>query len=482
MRLNQTIKMHYERIYPFLFLFYFFCLFSFGRSFSILYIPTPWLPVFITEIFLLCSLPYLIFNVKRILDLPKWFAIIVGLFWAQAGVHFINAAIIHKNPFALRDIVFSVYPVIFFLTFMVFREQRYWKYFFVLVLIGNVISIVLSRFFCLTQPIFTDTSMVVPHMMLILSTNRGFHLAFFLGMGASFITGFYFIQSNKFLKWFLIFLAVLDYYQVVSMTCRAAWIAMGVAVILTIWILKKQMTRKWGLILGFSFLCCAGLYYVDYMAHGERAASVSGKAKSLVDCSKTQIYKLANTILPKNCALLDQKASVSQNVNDNKDLQLSDKMQDISVATAKWRYFIWNQSIEFGMTSPIWGKGFGVYPKYHYNDGSLMAAIKGYGLNSGVIPSHNFILAVFYKMGFIGLLLFMGIWIYVFYYSQVLLKVYQVRSLEFSIVIGVFLSLVWWFFMGLFSDMIESPTVSVILWFLVGLLFSVKIPTKMEPK
>jgi len=144
-----------------------------------------------------------------------------------------------------------------------------------------------------------------------------------------------------------------------------------------------------------------------------------------------------------------------------------------------WRIDVWKQSIHFGLASPIYGQGFGRYPNYVFW-GRKMATPKRLDVNSGVIPTHNHLVSIFYKMGVVGLSLFLWINISAF---RVGLHYSQKSSSAFCkyFLIGVLGAVIFWHATALFFDIIDSPPTSIFLWILMGLIFSVAKISKGMP-
>ncbi|MBF0483606.1 MAG: O-antigen ligase family protein [Candidatus Omnitrophica bacterium] len=480
-----AVRKSYETIYPWLFFAYIFCLMSFGRAFLVLSVFKLWVPLFVTEFFLLISLPYIFINRKLLSELPSVIKWVVGLFWLQAIIHFI-VPISEGNLFALRDIVFWGYPLFFLLGFMMFREQKYWYKFFILILVGMTFVIIESRFFMLTQPIFQDSRMIIPYFNSFFTIIRGFHLTFFLGLGISFITGFYFFEKNRIFRFFMLFLLLFGYYLVVIMLCRSAWVGMLGCLLVSGAVLLKfsvRLNKSWLILCGLLILLVC---IFDFNIGDPGTAALKGKISSLSELSLRTLNLVEK---PENKGFVQIKENnkkrnevkYSEKINDNTNIEnvVFDKTKSVSVATANWRYLIWSQGIEFGLQSPIWGKGFGVYPQYHYSDGSLMTEIKGFGLNSRIIPSHNFLITVFFKMGIIGLFLVLMFFGFIFNKAWDFIKQQKViGDIRFAMVLSLSLCLLWWVLIGLFSDMIESPINAAFLWLLSGMFFSIPMKNR----
>jgi len=144
-----------------------------------------------------------------------------------------------------------------------------------------------------------------------------------------------------------------------------------------------------------------------------------------------------------------------------------------STFTTKWRLSIWKQAIDFARESMWLGKGFGVYPDYYFptDPNHLMQNIKKIDVGSGIIPAHNELITIFYKMGLIGLGIFLFFNIYVFIMGH---RALQITKQSFSAIVNLTTlgCFCWWHIMALTSDMIDSPNMNIFLWVFLGILLN----------
>jgi len=137
----------------------------------------------------------------------------------------------------------------------------------------------------------------------------------------------------------------------------------------------------------------------------------------------------------------------------------------------RFRLNIWKTAFKFGLESPLLGKGYGIYPVYLNWDNTPIERRQGIYVNSGIIPTHNHLIAIFYKMGLLGLCLFLFINISVFIYSLSYLKTCK-HMLSKVFLIGGLGGIIFWNTMALFFDVIDSPPTSIFLWILIGMLLA----------
>jgi hypothetical protein len=109
-----------------------------------------------------------------------------------------------------------------------------------------------------------------------------------------------------------------------------------------------------------------------------------------------------------------------------------------------------------------------VYPQY-----KIWGYIppQGIGVNSKIIPAHNHLITVFYKMGFLGLGLFLFINCYAFGCGLLYIKKCANKFLR-SFLIGALGAFVYWHMTALGFDVIDSPPTSIFLWVIIGLIFA----------
>jgi hypothetical protein len=141
---------------------------------------------------------------------------------------------------------------------------------------------------------------------------------------------------------------------------------------------------------------------------------------------------------------------------------------EISCGNITWRLEIWKISLQQSMASPIWGNGFAKPIEY---GGVTRLQRVGFAQDSGVTPTHNELLTVFYKMGFLGLLLFL--WINGFVFFQGLQRSSLCREpLHKVCLLGALGGLIVWHVMAQFFDLIDSPPTNIFLWMLLGFILS----------
>ena len=143
--------------------------------------------------------------------------------------------------------------------------------------------------------------------------------------------------------------------------------------------------------------------------------------------------------------------------------------EEISQKNIDWRLSIWKQTLKFAMDSPLFGKGFGVYPVYEIGT-SYQFPRKVY-FDPWMVPAHNQFVTIFFKMGILGLLLFLVINIYVFAYSFSYIKKYNDKFIN-NLIISLLGAFVFWHALAFSFDVIDSPPTSIFLWIILGMIFA----------
>jgi len=140
-------------------------------------------------------------------------------------------------------------------------------------------------------------------------------------------------------------------------------------------------------------------------------------------------------------------------------------------ANIKWRLGIWEQTWEEIKESPVFGWGYGTQIDYLIWKKRL-SQLKAIGANSGIVPPHNHLLAITYKLGFLGLIIFLFINARVFFYGLLYVKKCK-NDYHRRFLIASLAGLIHWHGMAFFFDVLESPPTSIFLWILLGMILSV---------
>lgn len=466
--LARKLFSKYSLLVKVLFFILLFGVFSFGKAFSILYINTPITRLYITEIFLLLAIPFLLVNIKKVFRLPKKFVITLILFVALGLVHSF-LGMLNGVYFALRDFVVLVLYVSFLpLAYLFFNNLKTIKSFIFLLVLANIINIFLGR--CLVLNIYLTGSMFG-----FIIKAKLINLGLYYGITASFYISFYDYIKSKLGKLFVLVILSVNIYMVITTSLRVVWGSTILLFILMYVFNKKNIFKITVLLVPVFILTSSLLFFLDAQTSNQKFLKVAlGKGRALI--------LARHFISSKNKQLLIPTEKIKY-INETSDLQQFFKSQfkkenKAVVPTLEsrqgfdniaWRLMIWGQTIKFGLESPLIGKGFGIYPKYKV--WGIMEPLGIYD-NSQITPAHNHLITIFYKMGFLGLGLFIFLNIYVFVYGLRYKNKCNFIFLK-NLLVALLGAFVFWHSTALFFDVIDSPPTSIFLWVFIGLVFSV---------
>jgi len=257
-------------------------------------------------------------------------------------------------------------------------------------------------------------------------TNLGLYCGLIVMFGLSFYT-FY----KKKVKLLVGIFTYLGFLFVVMAEVRAAWAGMLVALILLGILLKKEFK----IFILIFLLVVVSIFIIDYFDLGVQ----KDKLASL----KEQLDSLTHRVVP----------------------------TPMPAANIRWRLGIWRQTIEEIKEYPVFGWGYGTQIDYEIWTKRL-SWLKAIGANTGILPPHNHLIAITYKMGLVGLALFLFINIMVFFHGLGYIKKCKSRFNQ-RFLIASLAGLVYWHGMASFFDVLESPPTGIFLWILLGCILGV---------
>lgn len=450
-----------------IYLVFLFCVFSFGRAFSVMHLG----PVYITEICLLLMIFLLADKFMAIFKLPNIFMLFSICFSILLFLHTVMA-FLRCDMLVLRDTAVFSYILFLPITFILFSQKKRLKIFLWVLLAANVLGLVLGR-------ILLYRSYNIPAWMEFITQAKAFNYLLYYGISLSFYVSFFdlIIKQKKRTIFFITFLCIFNIYMLIFWGLRTAWIALFVLFLFALYALKwRNIIKHLPL-----FVCFFLVFSIISLALNDSKDVKAG----IVDSKMPSMFFLFKTLLNKN---VNPGATASDPGKDkalNHANQLppkdtptsslnepflavvgSNRNQDFknSFASLKWRFDIWNATMKANYKSIIFGKGFGYLPIMGMPPTEITANMK-------IKPVHNHILTIFYKMGFLGLFLFLLINVYVFLFALRHLK--QTKSLFIkSFLTGALGSFIFWHTMAFFFDVIDSPPTSIFLWVIIGLIFA----------
>ncbi len=403
--------------------------FSLGKAFSILSIGGESLPLYVTEITLALALGLLVWQQKSPVVLWKnWVAflpkslvyilpgyILLGTVYLVLGVKANGAA-------ALRDIVICHYSLWLFIMLSVLgntqRIQRLWRFF-----VPGLVILFWAGFklHYLYKPLDAAFRQFV-------SVSKATNFTLYFGL--VFIFGLCFLPMlGKKMQWLTRCLLFFSLLFVIAWESRTAWVALIVALIFLAFLLKKEFLLAPLLIV----LMIPTLFAIDYFQLGIKNNKIATLGKGL--------------------------SAITQ-------------MSEISTkgANIKFRLRLWKETGDKIKERPLFGWGFGVQIDYLIW-GTRLSELKAKGLNNGILPPHNHILAVAHKMGIFGLALFLFINGRIFFAGLFYLKECT-SPFHRRFLIGALAGLLYWHGMAFLFDILESPPTGIFLWLLLGCILA----------
>ena len=409
---------------------------AFGRSFSLIHFQVKGIPLYITEIAIGASLALLVMKGRKFFrqfDAPIPTGLTVSLFvYFILGLMYTLLGIKGNGSAAFRDITFCLYLVVLFIMFGVFSTSRRIKSFLIYLLpaVGVLLFIGFIRFFVFI-PGGTIYRGIVDELKM---TNIGLYCGFITIFGLAFFT---FIQkkAHRYLLAVMIYFAFLF---VLMAEVRAAWAGLLITMILLGILLKKEFR----VFFVFLALMVASLFVIDYFRLG------------------VQDRKLAS---------ITEKLTF-----DKKKPQAT-----MASANIQFRIRLWKHTLKEIQEYPVFGWGYGTQINYVIW-GQELYWIRLQDPKMNLVPTHNHLLAITYKMGIVGLLLFLIINLWVFIYGVLNVK-RCITPFGRRFLIAALGSLVYWHGMAFFFDILESPPTSIFLWIIIaGILAIVHQEKKIE--
>lgn len=401
--------------------------FAFGRAFSIIPIVSIGnIPIPITEIVLALSLGPMLLRGKRSWDvcatrLPLDLKILLPGF-LLLGTLYLLLGLNKIGTIALRDIVFCFYMLFLFVTLKVFNNPERIKKA-VTVMIPSAVTLLVIGFIIN----FITRSGQVAFLKFLFDT-RAFNWALYYGLTAIFGMSFFTFKNKKKIKWGIGLLIYFGLLFTLLTQVRAGWLGMIPALFLLLILLKKDMK----VILIIIPLIVVSVLLIDYYIN-----------KNTITVIKQEIEGMTPG---------DRDTRAKMNV--------------------AFRLIIWKQTLEKIWQKPLLGWGYGSFPTYYIHKKPLHRPSGEIGPGSKVTPPHNHVLAVTYKMGFLGLAVFIFMNLRIFLMGVMYFK--KCKSLFNQRLLAASLGgLVYWHGMALFFDVLESPPTGIFLWILLGLIISV---------
>lgn len=401
--------------------------FTFGRAFSITaFLSIGSIPLPVTELLLALSLGIMMIRWRS--AVKNWtepltgdLKIVLPLFLAT-GTAYLIVGYQANGALALRDIVFCQYILLLFAVLHLLNTDR--KISLIIRMFIPVTTVLLGM--GLIMDFVTHSGRIA--FIRYLFDSREFNWTLYYGLAGIFVLGFFTLGPETKKKRAVLFITIYTGLLLMLLTeVRAGWVGMVPALLVMLFLLKKEIKVLVILIP----LLTASLFLTDYLFKQQTINMIKSEVEGMTPGE------------------IDTRAK--KNV--------------------VFRLLIWKQTWDFIREKPVLGWGFGSFPQYYIYNNPLPSP-KGVGPGSGITPAHNHILAIAYKMGFLGLAFFIYLNLRVFLlgvlYYRKCRSGFNRRFLAASLA-----GLVYWHGMALFFDVLESPPTGIFLWMLLGFIIGV---------
>ncbi len=418
------------RLEDLLFLFLLVGTFVFGKAFSLLGFTVAGIPVYATEILLFGSLGLVFLGARKALanwkqSLPPGM-IIVLLLYVAVGTVYLLVGLEARGAMAFRDVVFCHYALLIFVAINALDKREKFKSLLPMFIPGVVLLMVIGILRNFVPPIGGVA------ILRFTSATKAFNWALIYGMIALAVLTFYtftysetLTKKRKIIYGFLIYFGLLF---VVLSHVRAGWAGLIMALVF-LWIVLKKEIKV--MLIIFPVLV-ASLFVID------------------------RVFERMQTI---------------NKLSEEMESLMPDAERTYPKMNIIFRMRIWKQTLEKIKEKPVFGWGFGSFPRYIVW-GKEAPQAKGLGPGSMVIPPHNHLLAIFYKMGILGLAFFIVINLWVFLVGVGYIKTCR-DPFNRRFLIAVLAGFVYWHGMAFFFDVLESPPTGIFLWILLGCIMGI---------
>jgi O-antigen ligase len=404
--------------------------FAFGKAFSLLGIGSFAIPIYITEAALAASLIFLLARAKSPVTLwqewraalPKDLTVLLPVY-IVIGTVYLLLGLNTNMGLALRDIVFCHYTLFMFITLSLMSSAAKLEQVPRLLIPGIVAAVLIGlKAYFIYFPI---KAAFIQFVIVSKTTNLTLYCGLILIFSMSF---FYFV--NRKMKWLLGTAAYLCFLFIIISEIRAAWVGVVGAFILLLILMRKEFKIAALMIL----LMVVSIFLIGYFDLGLKPGKVA--------------------VLKEELSSMGHKSIIS-----------------LQGANIKFRLDLWKETWEKIKERPVLGSGFGKQIDYLIW-GKRLSEITAKGGSNGIMPAHSHLLAITYKMGFIGLLLFLYINARIFFYG--VFYTFKCKS-EFNrrFLMGSLGALIYWHGMASFFDILESPPTGIFLWILLGSILAI---------
>lgn len=490
--LGQDTYRYYCFAVEAMYFFYLFLMIALGRAFAVSSIDLNGFKIYAVEILLFFTFPYIVSQFSKIKDCSKWFLAGIGMFFFMAAVHFIVSLFMQPLKYALRDIVLAGYPLLFVLTFLICRDKKNLKKIVFLIISASVVAVFFARVLLFEIGLVDEAMGELTMAGFYVTQMRIFNSGLYFGLALSFILSFSEYVSQRWLRWTLYLLAAVLLYMLFIAGLRTLWLSVVIFLIFFFCLKQKQFLIQFVKLVPVCFVIFFVMYHIDFNQ------SQNKKLATLIN-AKIWAFKIGAVNIVSNLPETEKKGLVAgqnsqvaifSSKNDRaingedrgafqEKLEQYLNLRDVYSKSGRkrqeldsqwWRYLTWRDAILFGLESPVWGKGFGVYPDYKNWDAKLLRLKRKQGQDVLiVIPVHNDLITVFFKMGFLGLALYLFFNMASFINGIKVLRLCDDIFIS-NVLVGSLSCFIFWHSVAFFYNVIESPPTNIFLWIILGFI------------
>lgn len=413
-------------------------------------------PFYITDVFIIMAFPLAFVALLELRRITKGFYWPFLAFLMMGFVYLGWGLLVEGDVFASRGTVLSVYVLFLPLIWGLRKELAGLRYAFGFLVFCNIISLVAGWFMLFYAGIFKGAL-----AQGLLSDMRAFNFTLYYGMSLAVVWVYMLEFSKGFVRWFLCFICGVNVYICVVSGVRSSMVAIFFLIIFLAYVFRSRL-KEFFLVCCIILFCAAGLVILHH-------SSFSALPQRPVDPVAVSIEQ--DLVPPQEDPRYVQKLKAAKSFLERTvfyqagDEYFSERSEAYDNIT--WRIKVWRETLRAGLTAPFFGHGF--TSVLDYGSGFAGTSVHGFSKNSGIVPPHNEFLTIFYRMGFLGLALF--IWINGFLFFQGMKALSSCKEkFERACFAGVLGSFVVWHATAFFFDVIDSPPTNIFLWVLLGCL------------
>ncbi len=431
----------------------------FGRAFSMQKLGVfAGVPLYITDFYIVFTFPFVGGVLSRMGRIPLAFRWVFGALFIFGMFYLTLGTVVHRNQFAYRGVVLATYLLFLPLVWGLWEKHFNDKVFFVVLVACNLVTIFNAWL------LFSSGQLSFDGFVYDLSGVPVFNGMLYCVMTLAFLLPYGMDRAKGLERWLIGSLCGLNVFSIITSGLRSGWAAAFCLMLFYVFIFRNRV-KELIFVLGIIFIVTFVLLQAQGWVGKKQLAgpvdikSSSGQSVVADGGSPVAAYteRAAGVVLFVDKVLTEKSLSIELL-----------KLKGVpSYDNITWRLKIWKATWEAGRSSPMWGHGFDRV--LVYQDSITTTRIQGFAQDSGITPPHNEFMTIFYKMGFLGLALFL--WANGFLFVQGMRAVRLAgQGWRRACLTGALGAMVGWHVMAQFYDVIDSPPTNIFIWMLLGLI------------